>query len=209
MLSLFLTGKIPYETVYLHGIVRDEKGRKMSRTRGTGLDPLELTDKYGTDALRISLIYGGAAGNDLSLAEDKVRAMRNFANKIWNASRFVLSYEGKPKQKGKKHKNDVWILSELEKTVKTVTRHIEAFRLGQAAEVIYEFFWHSFCDKYIEMTKSRRDEAQPTLLYVLETSLKLLHPFMPYLTEEIWQRAREQKTKFFKQEALIIAPWPK
>lgn len=209
MLSLFLTGKTPYETVYLHGLVRDEKGQKMSKSKGNILDPLDLTDKYGTDALRMALIYGGAAGSDLSLAEDKVRAMRNFANKIWNAARFVLAYEGKPKQKAAKNKDDKWILDELEKTVKTVTRHIQAFRLGQAAEVIYEFFWHSFCDKYIEMAKSRRDEAQPTLLYVLQDSLKLLHPFMPYLTEEIWQRAREQKTKFFKEKALIIAPWPK
>jgi len=224
MLSLFLTGKIPYKTVYLHGLVRDEKGQKMSKTKGNILDPLKLTEKYGTDALRMALIYGTTPGNDLSLAEDKVRAMRNFANKIWNASRFVLenNRQGK-KQKIKnreKNKDDKWILQELEKTITKVTHHINAFRLGQAAEITYDFFWHTFCDKYIEMTKSRRDKAQPTLLYVLDKSLKLLHPFMPFVTEEIWQLARKkgveksrgqkgQKNNFFKEKALIIAQWPK
>jgi len=210
MMALFLTGQVPYKTVYLHGLVRDEKGQKMSKTKGNSLDPLQLTSKFGTDALRMALTYGTAAGNDLSLSENKVMAMRNFANKIWNASRFVLENpESEVKNSKLKNKDDQWILKELEKTVKEVTSHIEAFRFGQASEKIYDFFWHTFCDQYIEKSKARRNETQATLLYVLETSLKLLHPFMPFVTEEIWQEARRRKTGFFKEESLIIAPWPK
>jgi len=216
MMSLFLTGKIPYKTVYLHGLLRDRQGQKMSKTKGNGLDPLELTQKYGTDALRMALIVGNAPGNDLSLAEDKVKAYRNFANKIWNAAKFVLDNEEiKIEQKSSKpDKNDLWILEETEKITKKITGFINHYRFDLAAETIYHFFWHTFCDQYLEMSKKRRQEAQSTLLRVLETSLKLLHPFMPFLTEEVWQIAREKNKlskneKLFQQEALIIASWPK
>lgn len=226
MMCLAMTDKIPFETIYLHGLVRDEKGRKFSKTKGIGFDPLEIIDKYGADALRMALVYGTAAGNDLSIGEDKIKAMRNFANKIWNASRFVLSHlpSSLPDSPftSHPHPDDSWILSELDKTVKTVTKQIESYRFGQAAETIYEFFWHTFCDKYIEMVKPRLS-SQPTLtsrptshnppslpdpdalntLYIiLNTSLRLLHPFMPFLTETIWQLLPGQK------QPLIISEWP-
>ncbi len=202
MLCLEMTGKIPFEIVYLHGLVRDEKGRKFSKTKGIGFDPVEIIEKHGADALRMALVVGNPPGNDLKIEENKVIAYRNFANKIWNASRFVLSYQGKTK-KGKKHKDDQWILKELEKTTKRATSLINRYRFDLAAEEIYQFFWHTFCDKYLEMSKKRRDEAQPTLLNVLETSLKLLHPFMPFITEEIYQRLPEHG------EALMIEKWPR
>ena len=216
MMSLFLTGKIPYKIVYLHGLVRDKYGQKMSKTKGNILDPLELTKKYGTDALRMALIVGNAPGNDLSLSEEKVKAYRNFANKIWNASRFVLTGEQQNRvQKTKnigKHQDDLWILAETKKIVKQVTGHLNHYRFDLAADNLYQFFWHTFCDQYLEMTKKRRDEAQSTLLQVLAMSLKLLHPFMPFITEQIWQIAKQQVSSnkhFFKEEALIIAQWPK
>ncbi|MDP3888812.1 MAG: valine--tRNA ligase [bacterium] len=214
MLSLFLTKEVPYRTVYLHGLVRDQQGQKMSKTKGNILDPLNLTEKYGTDALRMALVVGNAPGSDLSLSEDKVRGYRNFANKIWNAARFILdNQQSTGNHQQEKNKDDEWMLGELEKISKSVTNSIEKYHFGQAAEDLYHFFWHTFCDKYLEMTKTRKDEAQPTLLHVLETSLKLLHPFMPFITEEIWQIAREKseesREKFFKEEVLITAPWPK
>jgi len=208
MLSLFLTGKIPYEIVYLHGLIRDQHGQKMSKTAGNVLDPLEITKKYGTDALRMALIVGNAPGNDLSLSEEKVKAYRNFANKIWNASRFILSYKEKPKETVRvSHADDLWIIGETKKIIKEITIHLNRYRFDLAAEEIYHFFWHTFCDQYLEMSKKRRSETQQTLLQVLATSLKLLHPFMPFLTEQIWQLAKDQE--FFKEKALIIAQWPK
>jgi valyl-tRNA synthetase len=214
MLSLFLTGKIPYEIVYLHGLIRDKHGKKMSKTTGNVLDPLEITKKYGTDALRMALIVGNAPGNDLSLSEEKVKAYRNFANKIWNASRFILSY----KENGKNiacisHPDDLWIIEETNKIVKQTTHHLDHYRFDLAAEEVYQFFWHTFCDRYLEMSKKRRSETQPVLLQVLATSLKLLHPFMPFITEQVWQLAKTkskgQKRSFFEEKALIIAQWPK
>jgi len=221
MLALFLTGQIPYEIVYLHGLIRDKHGKKMSKTAGNVLDPLGLTKKYGTDALRMALIVGNAPGNDLSLSEEKIKAYRNFANKIWNASRFVLSYNSNTKnvirntQDLKRltshvsrltHSDDKWILEETEKITKQVTSLINRYRFDLAAENLYQFFWHTFCDQYLEMTKKHREQSQRTLLQVLATSLKLLHPFMPFLTETIWQLAKGQE--FFKEKALIIAAWP-
>lgn len=212
MMCLEMTGKIPFEIVYLHGLVRDEQGRKFSKTAGIGFDPLDMVKKYGADALRMALVVGNAPGNDLKIGEEKIIAYRNFANKIWNAARFVLAnHELKTpalatdSQISKlkiNHQDDRWILTETKKTVEKVTQFIEKYRFDLAAEEIYQFFWHTFCDKYIEMTKKRRVEAQPTLLYVLETSLKLLHPFMPFITEEIWQKLPERR------EPLIISKWP-
>lgn len=206
MMCMEMTGKIPFRIVYLHGLVRDEKGRKFSKTAGIGFDPLEMTQKYGTDALRMALIYGNAAGADVKISEEKIKAMRNFTNKIWNAGRFVLSYppSGKIKKAAaRKHKDDLWILKELEKTVRKTNEFMKTYRFGQAAEILYQFFWHVFCDKYIELAKSRRDEAQPTLLTVLTTSLKLLHPFMPFVTEAIWLHLPLKK-----KTLLISEKWP-
>ncbi|PIU03446.1 valine--tRNA ligase [Candidatus Shapirobacteria bacterium CG08_land_8_20_14_0_20_39_18] len=209
MLCLEMTNQVPFRTVYLHGLIRDEKNKKFSKTAGIGFDPLEMIEKYGADALRMALVFGTTAGKDLHINEDKIRAMRNFTNKIWNAARFTLAPEISVDQRTNQrssaiHPDDQWILSELDKTTKTVTQHVEKYQFGQAAEDLYEFFWHSFCDKYIEMTKTRREEAQPALLFVLITSLKLLHPFMPFVTEEIWQKMPQHEDK-----PLIIAQWPK
>jgi len=207
MMCLEMTGKIPFKVVYLHGLVRDEKGRKFSKTAGIGFDPLEMVEKYGADALRMALVVGNAPGNDLKIGEEKIVAYRNFANKIWNAARFVLANREirnpKSEIRNSLHKDDLWILKETKKTVKKVTQFIEKYRFDLAAEEIYQFFWHTFCDKYIEMSKKRREEAQPTLVYVLEASLKLLHPFMPFITEEIWQILPG------KRQPLIVSPWPK
>ena len=213
MLGLYRTKKIPFKTVFLHGLVRDAFGQKMSKSKGNVIDPLEVIKIYGTDALRMALIFGSTPGKDLSLSSEKIEAMRNFANKIWNAARFILFFPGKEDSKNqpKETKEDKWILKELKKTIKSTTKNIEEFRLGQAAEELYEFFWHKFCDKYIEASKNRKSRAQPILLQVLETSLKLLHPFMPFITEEIWQIARRKikKENFFKERLLISGEWPK
>lgn len=204
MLCLEMTGKAPFETVYLHGLVRDEKGRKFSKTAGIGFDPLDMTSKYGTDALRMALIFGNAAGADLKIGEEKIRAMRNFTNKIWNATRFILiNYEGKSRRP-KPTKDDEWILKELKKTTKRMNELMDSHRYGQAAEIVYQFFWRKFCDKYIESTKERRGQAQPVLLEVLGASLKLLHPFMPFVTEEIWQQLPVKG----KKKSLGIEKWP-
>jgi len=221
MMCLEMTDKIPFETVYLHGLVRDEKGRKFSKTAKIGFDPLDVIQKYGADALRMALIFGTAAGNDLSIGGEKIRSMRNFANKVWNAARFVLSQSNMDKISVNQlsnpcessHPDDKWILEELDKTVKSVTRQIETYHFGQAAEEIYEFFWHTFCDKYIEMVKPRLfnkevEDFKPdpnalnTLYSILNTSLRLLHPFMPFITEKIWSLLPNQK------EPLIISSWP-
>jgi valyl-tRNA synthetase len=207
MMCLEMTGKIPFEIVYLHGLVRDEKGRKFSKTKGIGFDPGEMIEKYGADALRMAMVIGNPPGNDLKIEEDKVIAYRNFCNKIWNASRFVLANPELKTENLKlktKHPDDKWILEETDKTVKRVTKLIDRYRFDLAAETIYHFFWHTFCDKYLEMTKKRRDEAQPTLLSVLDTSLRLLHPFMPFITEGVWLKF-PKKTK----EPIIISTWPK
>ena len=207
MMCLEMTGQIPFEIVYLHGLVRDEKGQKFSKTTGVGFDPLDIIEKYGADALRMALVTGNAPGNDLKLGEEKVIAYRNFTNKIWNASRFVLAYDRQNIEHRtkniEKHKDDEWILKETDKIVVRVTNLLNRYRFDLAAEEIYQFFWHTFCDKYLEMSKKRRDEAQPTLLYVLKTSLKLLHPFMPFITEEIYQKLPKH------DKALIIEKWPK
>ena len=204
MMCLEMTNQVPYKTVYLHGLVRDEKGRKFSKTAGIGFDPLEIIEKYGADALRMSLVIGNAPGNDLKVEVGKIIAYRNFANKIWNAARFVLAQQTtNNKQQTTKHPDDQWILKETEKVVKKVNTLFKRYRFDLVAEEIYHFFWHVFCDKYIEMTKNRREEAQPTLLYVLDRSLRLLHPFMPFITEEVWQKLPNRK------QPLIISSWPK
>ena len=199
MMGLENTGKVPFRTVFLHGMVRDGAGAKMSKTRGNIIDPLEMIDQYGTDALRFALTTGTAPGNDLRLTESKLESARNFANKVWNAARFVMtSVEGQtgmgPWASGyaPQHREDRWIVGRLNRTIESVSRSLENFELGEAQQQLYDFIWNDFCDWYIEMAKIRiRSGASPsplpTLAYVLERTLRLLHPFMPFITEEIWQ----------------------
>ncbi len=205
MFGLYLTKEVPFKTIHLHSRVVDKLGQKMSKSKGNVIDPIEMVEKYGADALRLALVIGVAPGGDICLSDEKVRGMRNFCNKIWNASRFVLSQEPRnTNHKPSTNPDDQWILKELDKIVKNTTRNLENFKFGQAAEDLYEFFWHTFCDQYLEMVKPRlnqKESAINTLYQVLETSLILLHPFAPFITEGIWQK--------FKKRPLIIEPWPK
>ena len=189
--------KEPFHTVFIHGLVRDSQGRKMSKSLGNGIDPLEMAEKYGADALRFNLITGNSPGNDMRFYVEKCEAMRNFCNKIWNASRFVmmnLTVEDNHLPETLETE-DKWILSKLNRVVKEVCDNMDSFELGVAAGKIYDFIWDDYCDWYIELTKPRLNEddeaakesAQRVLLYVLVEILKLLHPFMPFITEEIWQ----------------------
>ena len=204
MLGIYATGEIPFHTVFLHGLVRDEHGKKMSKSRGNVIDPLDVARKYGADAVRTALVFGTSPGNDINLGEHKIRGMRNFTNKLWNIGRYILSDSFKFQiPKLKKTKEDDWILTELENTKRTVTKDIENYRFGQAAEEIYDFIWHRFADKYIEHSKSRRETAQPILEEVFEESLRLLHPFMPFITEDLWQRLPNKGG-----ESIMVSPWP-
>ena len=189
--------KEPFHTVFIHGLVRDSQGRKMSKSLGNGIDPLEMAEKYGADALRFNLITGNSPGNDMRFYVEKCEAMRNFCNKIWNASRFVmmnLTVEDNHLPEALETE-DKWILSKLNRVVKEVCDNMDSFELGVAAGKIYDFIWDDYCDWYIELTKPRlngddeaaKESAQRVLLYVLVDILKLLHPFMPFITEEIWQ----------------------
>ena len=189
--------KEPFHTVFIHGLVRDSQGRKMSKSLGNGIDPLEMAEKYGADALRFNLITGNSPGNDMRFYVEKCEAMRNFCNKIWNASRFVmmnLTVEDNHLPEALETE-DKWILSKLNRVVKEVCDNMDSFELGVAAGKIYDFIWDDYCDWYIELTKPRlngddeaaKESAQRVLLYVLVEILKLLHPFMPFITEEIWQ----------------------
>ena len=203
----------PFHTVFIHGLVRDSQGRKMSKSLGNGIDPLEMAEKYGADALRFNLITGNSPGNDMRFYVEKCEAMRNFCNKIWNASRFVMMNltVGDCRLPEKLETEDKWILSKLNRVIKEVCDNMDSFELGIAAGKIYDFIWDSYCDWYIELTKPRlngedaaaKESAQRVLLYVLTETLKLLHPFMPFITEEIWQALPHEG------EALMIAEYPR
>ena len=201
MMGIENTGDIPFRTVYLHGLIRDANGDKMSKTRGNTMDPLELIDRYGTDALRFALSTGTAPGNDLRITEGKLEAARNFANKVWNAARFVItSLEGQDDLAGWRdlpsleHREDRWIVSLLDRVTAEVNQALATFELGEAQQKLYDFIWNEFCDWYIEMAKVRMRSSdgeagpspRPVLAHVLERTLRLLHPFMPFITEEIW-----------------------
>ncbi len=196
MLSLYRTGKIPFKVVYLHGLVRDKDRQKMSKSKGNVIDPLGVADIYGTDAVRMALTIGSLPGNDPIISEDKIRGYRNFATKIWNASRFVITnYDPKLKSNSRYSASDKRHLKQLGEIKKRVTTDIESFRFHHAAETIYHYFWHTFADKIIEESKGRlnsgnlqeKGAAQEMLLKILKESLKMLHPFMPFVTEEVWQ----------------------
>ncbi len=191
------TGKPPFHTVFIHGLVRDDKGRKMSKSLGNGIDPLEMANQYGADALRFNLVTGNSPGNDMRFYTERCEAMRNFANKIWNASRFLMMNLtiDRCQLPDQLELEDKWILSKLNSVIPEVTENMDRYELGVAAQKVYDFIWDSYCDWYIELTKTRlqgEDEgakvrAQQVLCYVLTETLKLLHPFMPFITEEIWQ----------------------
>jgi valyl-tRNA synthetase len=201
MMGIYATGQTPFETVYLHGLVRDGKGQKMSKSKGNVVNPMEMVEKYSADAVRMALIFGAAPGNDISLAEDKIRGQRNFTNKIWNMGRFI--YEFKPEKYSMEISGkDREILGKCEDLVKQVTKMIESYRLHDAAQALYEFSWHEFADKYIEEAKERREESQAALEAVYLTILKLLHPFMPFITEEIFGKLSGNN------RLLITEKWP-
>lgn len=203
MLGLYTTGKVPFKEVVIHGLVRDVKGKKISKSKGNVINPLEMTEKYGADALRMGIVWGALVENDITLSEDNIRGQRNFSNKIWNIARFVLSEP--PGKRRKRTEDDAWILKELKTTTRKVTKALDKYRLNEAAEELYDFVWNKFASKYLESTKTRREEAQKTLELVLQQSLKLLHPFMPFVTETIWQKERDR----FDSPLLISASWPK
>ncbi|MFA5340621.1 MAG: valine--tRNA ligase [Clostridia bacterium] len=209
------TGKTPFSKVLIHGLVRDELGRKMSKSLGNGVDPLDIISQYGTDALRFSLITGNSPGNDLRFSETKVEAGRNFANKIWNATRFVLmNFDDSPDFSDIDRNNyenpEKWILSRLNLVIKEVTDNMERFELGIALQKIYDFIWDEFCDWYIELVKPKlydklnpkRKEALYVLNYTLTNAMKLLHPFMPFISEEIYQSLADA------DESIMISSWP-
>jgi valyl-tRNA synthetase len=227
--GLYLTGKVPFHTVYLHGMVNDKQGKKMSKSKGNVVSPIDLTSKYGADALRIGLVIGNTPGNDLALAEDKIKGYKHFCNKMWNASRFVFMSIGdttldtpRPTLTGR----DEEILNELNQTIESVTTHFKMFRFHLAGEELYHYFWNIFADIIIEEMKPRlagnddesKKSAQWLLLNILSTTTKMLHPFMPFVTEELWGLLPKKDLAAPKGLArhdsaestlLIIEPWPK
>ena len=214
MLGLYVTKKVPFHTVYLHGLVLDAQGKKMSKSRGNVINPLDITAKYGTDAFRIGLIVRNTPGTSLALDENRIRGYRNFANKLWNASRFVLMNlkDFNPKTKSGLTLADKKILKNLHALTKETTKLMDSFKFYKASEVLYHYFWHTFADKIIEAQKPRlnsknkkeREAGQYLLLEILQTSLKLLHPFMPFITEELYQRLPLKN----KRGTLMIESWP-
>ena len=215
--ALEQTGKAPFHHVLIHGLVRDSQGRKMSKSLGNGIDPLEVIDKYGADALRLTLITGNAPGNDMRFYWERVESSRNFANKIWNASRFIMmNLEGRQVKEPENLKalcpEDQWILSRLNTVIREVTENMDKYELGIAVQKVYDFLWDELCDWYIEMAKVRlwkaeenpdaAGEALWTLRTALTEGLKLLHPFMPFITEEIYC------TLLPDEESIMISSWP-
>ncbi len=209
------TGKTPFHTVLIHGLVRDDKGRKMSKSLGNGIDPLEMIEKYGCDALRLNMVTGNSPGNDMRFYVERCEAMRNFANKLWNASRYVLMNLDSDTQNTLPDTScleiaDKWVLGKLNSLIREVTENLEKYELGVAISKLYDFVWDTYCDWYIELTKARlygedverKNTAKQVLVYVLDQILRLMHPFMPFITEEIWQSIPHEG------DALIVAAWP-
>lgn len=222
MLSYYKTNKPPFEKVYLHGLVRDKDKQKMSKSKGNVIDPLGVIDTYGTDALRFALIFSTSAGNDIPLAEDKIKGMKHFANKLWNIARYILGNIDEGSRKidhpsplipNASTNADKEILAKLENTIKTSTEALESFRLHEAAQEIYQFTWKELADVYIEASKAQiaddklKQNTLAILIYNLTTVLKLLHPFMPFVTEEIWSKLKEQN--LVTDPILMVTKWPK
>ena len=212
--ALEQTGTVPFHTVLIHGLVRDSQGRKMSKSLGNGIDPLEVVDKYGADALRMTLMTGNAPGNDMRFYWERVEASRNFANKVWNASRFIMMNIEKASDEKVELSDltmaDRWILSKVNRLAKEVTENMDKYELGIALQKVYDFIWEEFCDWYIEMVKPRLwgegDSTTAAAIWTLKTvliqSLKLLHPFMPFITEEIFCNLQDE------EESIMISSWP-
>ena len=215
MMGLKFMGDVPFRDVYIHALIRDAEGQKMSKTKGNVIDPLEVMEQYGTDALRFTLAAFAAQGRDIKLAEDRIEGYRNFCNKLWNASRFVFmnleDYKGSCAldERSKFSSADLWILSRLNRATQDVNEALEAFRFNDAALTVYKFIWNEYCDWYIELTKSKlvdpgsqRVAAQNMLIHVLDSALKLLHPFMPFITEEIWQKLPQN------EDSIMVSAFP-
>ena len=201
LMTTSIRGQVPFESVFLHGLVRDAEKQKMSKSKGNVIDPVDMIEKYGTDALRMALVFSTAAGNDIPISEDKIRGMKYFSNKLWNMGRFI--HEFKPeKYSNEISKKDEKILKRISEVEEEVTRNINLFRLHEAAQLLYDFAWHEFADKYIEEAKSRREESQIALETVYLRMLALLHPFMPFITEEIFGKLSGNT------RLLITEKWP-
>lgn len=207
IMTTYTIGEIPFETVYLHGLIRDKFGKKMSKSSGNGIDPLEMIEKYGTDAVRLSLVIGSTPGSDMRLYEEKIAGYRNFINKIWNSARFALMNVTEEDKKIKFNKShvksvaDKWILTELQKLIKEVDNDFKTFKLSEAGTKIYDFIWSKYCDWYLEISKGEHKNPA-VLLFVLKSFLKLLHPFVPFVSEKIWE-SLDEKTMLISEE------WPK
>ena len=205
LMSEYLLKDRPFKTVYLHGLVRDKQGRKMSKSLGNGIDPIDMIDKFGTDALRLSLVIGSSPGTDLRIYEEKIAGYRNFINKIWNISRFILSSVNEVKSVKKQPKvktlSDKWILSKFNKLIKEVENDLENFKFSLAGEKLYHFTWDDFADWYLEISKIEKNKDE-ILLYILERLLIMLHPFIPFITETIWK-------EFNAKDLLMVKDWPK
>jgi valyl-tRNA synthetase len=232
MMGLEFMKDVPFHDVLINGTILDELGRRMSKSLGNGVDPIDMIDVYGADAVRFSLIMLTTEGQDVKLSESKFEMGRNFANKVWNASRFTLMCLGEGEQArlsadelaGARRFEDRWLLSRLAETTRSVNDHLEGFRCNEAARALYEFFWHELCDWYVEAVKSRlrdnadakdRASAAETLAGALDQSLRLLHPFAPFLTEQIWQSLKESAAEAglaaadsMTAEGLIVSRWP-
>ncbi len=221
MLGIYRTDQIPFKNIYLHGMVRDAFSQKMSKSKPeTVVDPTQTINDFGADALRLALVYGTSAGTDVPVGQEKIKAMRNFTNKLWNASRFIQIIIDRQENftlSDVDQKNitpeDKEIIKKLILVTEQTTKNLKKYRFGQASEDLYQFFWHDFCDQYIEYAKDKGKETIPTLLHVLITSLKLLHPFIPFVTETVYQHLKKDldpkaKTEFFKDSLLITSSWP-
>lgn len=212
MMGLYVTGKVPFKVAHMHSRVLDGKGQKMSKSKGNTINPVDIASQYGADALRMALMIGVAPGSDIALSEDKIRAQRNFVNKIWNASRFVEMLSDRNDTVDTKldparlNEDDKQIISKLNSLIESTVKDLEKYKFGQVTENLYQFFWHDFCDVYIEKSKDRGKEAMPVLINVLVNSLKLLHPFVPFVTESVYL---EMKKKFdLPEKMLISSKWP-
>ncbi len=211
MLGIYATGKPPFKDILLHGKILDPLGKKMSKSKGNVVNPMEIADQYGADAARMALVYGTAFGHDQALSHPKLQAIRNFTNKLWNIGRFIIDFAPEDAKHldqnvtavtNLNNPEDQKIMTGLKLSVEKVGKALENYRFHDAAQTLYDFIWHEFADIYIESTKNRRAEAQPVLEYVFRTCLELLHPFMPFITEEIWQKLPH------KGESIMIAKWP-
>ncbi len=203
MMGIYATGKVPFRNVVLHGLVNDPFGKKMSKSKGNVVNPLELVDEYGADAVRFALVYGTALGNDQALSYPKLEAARRFTNKLWNMGRFIIDF--KPEDSKKEisdHNDDKEILEKLSGVIEKINSAFLQYRFNDISELLYEFTWHEFADKYIEGTKNRREDAQPCLEFVYATILKLLHPMMPFVTDEIYRKLTNSK------DSIMIEKWP-